>query len=102
MVRVVRVIDGDTIEIAWHDDIIRVRYIGVNTPERNEDCFDDATAANANLVEGQIVRLFSDTSDTDQFDRDDPAAEADNRARWKQIHKTQRAKYKHRRDNEGG
>jgi ribosome biogenesis GTPase len=34
--------------------------------------------------------------------KDDPAAEADNRARWKQIHKTQRAKYKHRRDNEGG
>jgi ribosome biogenesis GTPase len=33
--------------------------------------------------------------------RDDPAAEAANRARWKQIHKTQRAKYKHRFDNEG-
>lgn len=34
--------------------------------------------------------------------KDDPAAEAANRSRWKQIHKTQRAKYKHRRDNEGG
>jgi len=34
--------------------------------------------------------------------KDDPAAEAANRVRWKQIHKTQRAKYKHRRDNEGG
>jgi ribosome biogenesis GTPase / thiamine phosphate phosphatase len=34
--------------------------------------------------------------------KDDPAAEAANRTRWKQIHKTQRAKYKHRRDNEGG
>jgi micrococcal nuclease len=69
MVRVVRVIDGDTIDIAWHDDVIRVRYIGVNTPERNEVCFDDATQANASLVDGQIVRLFSDTSETDQFDR---------------------------------
>jgi ribosome biogenesis GTPase len=34
--------------------------------------------------------------------KDDPAVEAANRSRWKQIHKTQRAKYKHRRDNEGG
>jgi ribosome biogenesis GTPase len=33
--------------------------------------------------------------------KDDPAAEAANRQRWKAIHKTQRAKYKHRRDNEG-
>jgi ribosome biogenesis GTPase / thiamine phosphate phosphatase len=33
--------------------------------------------------------------------KDDPAAEAANRAQWKQIHKTQRAKYKHRRDAEG-
>lgn len=33
--------------------------------------------------------------------KDDPAAEAANRTRWKQIHKSQRAKYKHRRDNEG-
>jgi ribosome biogenesis GTPase len=34
--------------------------------------------------------------------KDDPAAEAANRARWKQVHQAQRAKYKHRRDNEGG
>jgi ribosome biogenesis GTPase len=34
--------------------------------------------------------------------KQDPAAEAANRARWKQIHKVQRAKYKHRRDDQGG
>jgi ribosome biogenesis GTPase len=32
--------------------------------------------------------------------KDDPAAEAENRARWKQIHKSQRARYKHRSDHE--
>ena len=32
--------------------------------------------------------------------KDDPAAEAANRARWKQIHKAQRSKYKHRRRNQ--
>jgi len=31
--------------------------------------------------------------------KDDSAAEAAHRARWKPIHKTQRQKYKHRRDN---
>jgi hypothetical protein len=32
--------------------------------------------------------------------KDDPAAEAANRARGKQIHKAQRSKYKHRRRSE--
>ena len=32
--------------------------------------------------------------------KDDPAADAENRARWKQIHKDQRAKQRHRRDQE--
>ena len=32
--------------------------------------------------------------------KDDPAAEAENRARWKKIHKDQRTKYRHRRDQE--
>ncbi len=34
--------------------------------------------------------------------KDDPAAEAEHRAQWKQIHKTQRAKYKQRRDGKDG
>ena len=33
--------------------------------------------------------------------KEDPAAEAANKGRWKQIHKAQRAKYRHRRDHEG-
>jgi ribosome biogenesis GTPase len=34
--------------------------------------------------------------------KDEPGAEAANRSRSKQVHQAQRAKYKHRRDNEGG
>ena len=34
--------------------------------------------------------------------RDNPAAEAAKRAKWKQVHKAQRAKYRHRRNNEDG
>ena len=34
--------------------------------------------------------------------KEDPAAEAASRAQWKQIHKNQRAKYRHRRGGEDG
>lgn len=66
---VVRVIDGDTIEVRIDGNEERVRYIGVNTPESDEPCYRDATNANARLVDGQTVRLVRDTSDTDQYGR---------------------------------
>ncbi|MGB1286467.1 MAG: thermonuclease family protein [Aggregatilineales bacterium] len=67
--QVVRVIDGDTIEVNLNGENQRVRYIGMNTPERDEVCYQEATDANRNLVEGQTVTLVRDTSDTDRFDR---------------------------------
>ncbi len=66
---VTRVIDGDTIDVNLNGDTVRVRYVGVNTPERDEPCYADATAANEALVLGQSVRLEIDQSDTDRFDR---------------------------------
>lgn len=66
---VTRVIDGDTIDVDLGDDVYRVRYVGANTPERDEACYADAVRANKNLVEGQEVTLVRDTSDTDQYDR---------------------------------
>lgn len=67
--RVTRVIDGDTIDVEISGQTYRVRYVGVNTPERDEECYAEAVAANAALVEGRTVRLEFDTSDTDRFDR---------------------------------
>jgi len=67
--RVVRVIDGDTIDVEVNGQTHRVRYIGINTPESDEACFAEATAANAALVTGQQVRLVKDQSETDRFDR---------------------------------
>jgi len=66
---VVRVIDGDTIEVRINGVNERVRYVGVNTPERDEPCYQDALDFNASLVENQTVRLVRDTSDRDRFDR---------------------------------
>lgn len=67
--RVVRVIDGDTIDVSIDGETVRVRYVGVNTPEREEVCYQDAVDANKALVEGKRVRLVKDVSDTDQYGR---------------------------------
>ncbi len=67
--RVVRVIDGDTIDVEINGETVRVRYLQMNTPERDELCYDDATGANAVLVEGQIVTLVADEESEDRFGR---------------------------------
>lgn len=66
---VTQVIDGDTINVLLDGRSTRVRYIGIDTPERDEACFDEATTANAAWVEGQTVRLVQDVSNTDRYDR---------------------------------
>ncbi len=66
---VTEVIDGDTINVLLDGRSYRVRYIGIDTPERDEACFADATEANASYVEGQTVRLVQDTNNTDRYDR---------------------------------
>lgn len=68
-VRVVRIIDGDTIEIEGGQ---KVRYIGIDTPEtaREVECWGrEATSKNRELVEGKIVRLEKDVSETDKYGR---------------------------------
>jgi len=64
-----RVIDGDTIDVDIDGQRLRVRYVGVNTPESDESCYQEATEANRALVEGQTVTLVRDQSETDRFDR---------------------------------
>ena len=67
--RGIRVIDGDTIEIEGGQ---RVRYIGMDTPEDTSvgECFgEQATRRNRELVEGRIVELERDVSETDRFGR---------------------------------
>ncbi len=71
-VKVIRVIDGDTIEI---EGKIKVRYIGVNTPELHDpkkpiECFGQAALdENKRLVEGKEVYIQKDISETDRFKR---------------------------------
>lgn len=67
---VIRIIDGDTIEVRLSDgQVRRVRYIGIDTPERYEDLYTEATRVNAGLVDGKEVSLIKDVSETDRYGR---------------------------------
>lgn len=67
--RVIRVIDGDTIEI---EGGAHVRYIGIDTPETYPEIEfygAEAKAKNIELVEGKMVTLEKDVSETDKYGR---------------------------------
>ncbi|MBA7633403.1 hypothetical protein ES703_40969 [subsurface metagenome] len=66
---VIRVIDGDTIEIDLNGKVYKVRYIGINSPEYNQPFGDEATQANSSLVSGKTVILEKDVSETDKYGR---------------------------------
>lgn len=66
---VVDVVDGDTIDVDLDGEVHRLRYIGVDTPERGEPFYDEAAEANGNLVLGHEVILVRDVSETDRFGR---------------------------------
>ncbi len=66
---VIDVIDGDTIDVLLNGVEERVRYVGINTPERDEVCYDEATAANAGFVDGQVITMVPDESDRDRYGR---------------------------------
>jgi endonuclease YncB( thermonuclease family) len=70
-----RVVDGDTIVADIAGESVRVRYIGMDTPESVqpdtpvEPLSLEAAAANRELVEGHAVLLERDVSDTDRYGR---------------------------------
>ena len=73
---VVRVIDGDTIDVRLEDGgVERVRYIGIDTPETVhptrgvEPYGPEASAYNAALLARGTVLLEKDVSERDRFDR---------------------------------
>jgi micrococcal nuclease len=67
---VVNVIDGDTIHVRLDNgETYRLRYIGMDTPERDEYYFNQSTALNKQFVEGKTVTLVKDVSETDRFGR---------------------------------
>ena len=73
--QVVRIIDGDTIEIQYNGRLRRVILIGVDTPETGhpqkpvEPFGKEASAFIRNLLLGESIYLRFDGSKTDKYDR---------------------------------
>ncbi len=67
--RLVRVVDGDTIDVTISGQTKRVRYIGVDTPEYYEPYYLEAKAFNRGLVENKSLVLIKDVSETDRYGR---------------------------------
>lgn len=64
--RVARVVDGDTVELS---DGRKVRYLGVNTPERGQPFYQQAKDFNARIVDGKTVWLEFDADTFDKYGR---------------------------------
>ncbi len=64
--RVTKIIDGDTFDIASGE---RVRLIGIDTPERGEFYYSEATAHLASLIADGDVTLVADVSERDRYGR---------------------------------
>ena len=74
--QVLRILDGDTIEIRYLSGgeavvghIEKVRYLGIDTPEKNEPGGAEATEFNRARMEGQTVRLVREGRNRDNFGR---------------------------------
>ena len=73
--RVVRVVDGDTVEVSIDGNEEDVRYIGIDTPETVKpgepvQCYGpQASEANHELVDGRTVRLDFDRELRDVYGR---------------------------------
>ncbi|MFH0929610.1 MAG: thermonuclease family protein [Candidatus Aenigmatarchaeota archaeon] len=63
--RVTDIIDGDTIKIGYNS----IRLIGIDAPETNEQCYEEAKEMLEDLVKHELVRLEKDTKDKDDYGR---------------------------------
>lgn len=72
LITVVKVIDGDTLELENGE---RLRYIGIDTPEKNDpskptQCYaEEATSKNKQLVEGKKIKFVKDVDTRDRYQR---------------------------------
>jgi len=66
--RVVKIVDGDTIDVLRSGKRLRVRLIGVDTPERGQCWFNTATARTGALLPlGRTAHLLRDKGQKDRY-----------------------------------
>jgi micrococcal nuclease len=62
---VIRVLDGDSIEVRHSNQTYQIRYLLSNTPQDRQPLGEEATERNRQLVEGQTVYLEQDLTNLD-------------------------------------
>lgn len=67
--QVLRVIDGDTIQVLWRNRRERVRLLRIDTPERGQTGYQEATEALELLVGGNTVALVFEKQGHPERDR---------------------------------
>lgn len=55
---VLSAVDGDTLRVRWEGRETRLRYFGVNTPERGRPCYEEATRRNEALAGREVLLVF--------------------------------------------
>lgn len=63
---VAKVIDGDTVELSTGE---KLRYIGIDTPEKKEPFYSEAKNYNRRLVEGKRIKIEFDVQKKDKYGR---------------------------------
>lgn len=66
---VTSVADGDTIWAEVDGEKQKIRFIGVNTPEKGEPMYEEATEFTKKALLNQWIYLEKDISDTDRYGR---------------------------------
>ena len=64
--RCLRIVDGDTIVVQYQNAVEKVRFISVNTPEREQPGYKAAKRFTTRMVEGKKVRLEFDHTPRDR------------------------------------
>ena len=71
-IKIIKIIDGDTIKVENNGQIENVRFIGIDTPETNHpqkkvECFGrEATDRLTQILSGQTITLEADNSQSDR------------------------------------
>jgi len=68
-VPLVRVVDGDTVRVRWRGEDTRVRLLRIDTPERGEPGFAEATAALRGLLDEGPVGIEFERPGEERRDR---------------------------------
>ncbi|KKP91742.1 MAG: Nuclease (SNase domain protein) [Parcubacteria group bacterium GW2011_GWA1_36_12] len=63
---VIKIVDGDTITLSNNE---KIRLIGINTEERGQKCYQEATDRLSELILNKKVKLETDIDKTDKYGR---------------------------------